>query len=428
MRLILFLLTAAALLAQSNPRYIPFSPSATKGALYAPDSGPAPSIGVVVIHRTANFMETLACTELSQRGFLVLCMNPRSDNNEAAVWWNDIALDVRSGVEFLRKQPGIQKVVLWGHSGGGPTTTFYQATAENGPSYCMGANKLIPCDDSLANLPPADGVILVDAHPGNSVNVLRSINPAVTNDEEIIERNAEPKLDPTLDALNNANGYDPKGSHYSEEFKTRYFAAQAARMNKLIGLAQAKLAAMKAGTYRYSDDDYFPIVQSSGWRLMNADVSIHETTARPQRLLKNDGSIVEEIVRSVRVPGGETPDKSFSNTRFQTIRSFLSANAIRAEDSMDKIDWCSSNNSVPCAVQQISVPILIAPMGGYYFVRDNEIHYELAKSEDKEFVVIEGAVHSQRPCTACEKTPGQYSNTVKNFYNHTRDWMNARFK
>ncbi len=429
MRLVLlFAVAVSALFAQSDPRYIRFSPSDTKGALYAPDSGPAPRIGVLVIHRTANFMETLACTELSQRGFLVLCMNPRSDNNEAAVWWNDIPLDVKSGVEFLKRQPGIDRVVLWGHSGGGPTTTFYQAVAENGPSYCNTPEKIIPCDDSLAGLPPADGVILVDAHPGNSINVLRSINPAVLNDEEIINRNAAPELDPALDALNPANGYDPDGSHYAAEFKTRYFAAQAARMNKLIDIARAKLAAMRAGSYRYADDDYFPIVQGSGWRLMQQDVSIHGSTAQPRRLLQNDGSIVEEVVRSVRVPTGAAPSNSFSNTRLQTIRSFLSTNAIRAEDSMDKIDWCASNNSVPCAVQQISVPILIAPMGGYYFVRDNEIHYELAKSEDKEFIVIEGAVHSQRPCTACETTPGQYSNTVENFYNYARDWMNKRFR
>ncbi len=426
-RLVLLALAACTLFAQSNPRYIRFSPSATKGALYAPDSGPAPKTGVLVIHRTANFMETLAYTELSQRGFLVLCMNPRSDNNEAAVWWNDIALDVKAGVEFLRAQPGIAKVLLWGHSGGGPTTTLYQAVAEKGTPYCNTPEKIIPCDKSLEGLPPADGVILVDAHPGNSVNVLRSINPAVLNDEEIIDHNAEPKLDPSLDALNPANGYDPGGSHYTAEFKARYFAAQARRMNTLIEIARAKLSAMRAGAYRYSDDDYFPIVQGSGWRLMQTDVSIHQTTAARRRLLKNDGSIVEEIVRSVRVPAGSAPDSSFSNTRMQTVRSFLSANAIRAEDSMDKIDWCSSNNSVPCAVQSISVPILIAPMGGYYFVRDNEIHYELAKSEDKEFIVIEGAVHSQRPCTACETTPGQYSNTVENFYNHARDWMNARF-
>ena len=104
----------------------------------------------------------------------------------------DIALDVRSGVSFLRKQPGIAKVILWGFSGGGPTTTFYQAVAENGPSYCRGTEKLIECGDDLAGLPPADGLILVDAHPGNSVNAIRSLNAAVTNDTAIVNENQAP--------------------------------------------------------------------------------------------------------------------------------------------------------------------------------------------------------------------------------------------
>jgi hypothetical protein len=426
---ILLALVSTTLWAQSDPRYIRFSPTDTKGALYAPDSGPAASIGVLVIHRTANFMETLACTELSQRGFLVLCMNPRSDNNEAAVRWNEIALDVKSGVEFLKQQSGIQKIVLWGHSGGAPTTTFYQAVAENGPSYCNGDNKILPCDDALAGLPPADGIILVDGHPGNSINALRSLNGAVLNDEAIINSNAVPELDSMLDPFSPANGYHRDGSTFTEEFKTRYFAAQARRMNTLIDIASAKLAAIEAGSYRYADDDYFPVVMGSGARLMQMDPSIHETTLQARRLLKNDGSVVEEVVKSVRVPSpaSAAANARFSSIRVGTLRSFLSTNSIRSTDSMDKIDWCSSNNSVPCAVQQISIPILITPMGGYYFVRDNEIHYELAKSEDKEFTVIEGAIHSQRPCTACETTPGQYSNTVENFYNHARDWMNARF-
>jgi hypothetical protein len=430
MRLLFCLaLAATTLFAQSDPRYIRFSPSATKGALYAPDSGPAPSIGVLAIHRTGNFMEALACTELSQRGFLVLCMNPRSDNNEAAVRWNEIALDVKIGVEFLKEQPGIGNIVLWGHSGGAPTTTFYQATAENGPSYCNGDNKILPCDEALADLPPADGIILVDGHPGNSVNVLRKLNGAVLNDEAIINSNAAPKLDPTLDPFSPANGYRPGNSKFTDEFKTRYFAAQARRMNKLINIASAKLVAIEAGTYHFDDDDYIPLAMGTGARLMQMDTSIHDSTAQPRRLLKNDGTIVKEIVQVVRVPrpSSAAANARFSGVRGETLRSFLSANSIRATDSMDNIDWCSSNNSVPCAVQQISIPILIAPMGAYYFVRDNEIHYELAKSEDKEFIVIEGAVHSQRPCTACETTPGQYSNTVENFYNHARDWMNARF-
>ena len=32
-------------------------------------------------------------------------------------------------------------------------------------------------------------------------------------------------------------------------------------------------------------------------------------------------------------------------------------------------------------------------MGGHYFVRDNEIHYDMAASKDKDYVVIEGASH-----------------------------------
>src|SRR5688500_5732961 len=79
---------AGSALAQSNPRSIRFAgvPASVRGALYLPDAPQrAPHVGVVVMHRTSNFMSTLACTELSARGFAVLCMNPRSDNNEAMV-------------------------------------------------------------------------------------------------------------------------------------------------------------------------------------------------------------------------------------------------------------------------------------------------------------------------------------------------------
>ncbi len=94
---------------------------------------------------------------------------------------------------------------------------------------------------------------------------------------------------------------------------------------------------------------------------------------------------------------------------------------------MEGIDWCSSNNSTVCAVQVISVPILITAMGAHYFIRDNEIHYELAASADKDFITIEGATHGIPPCVPCESFPGQYSNTVENFFNYVRDWINARF-
>src|SRR2546430_9143237 len=180
-----FFLSASGLSsAQSNPRYIQFSPGSVKGALYKPDSGPAPHVAILAIHRTANFMSHPAATELSKRGFLVLGMNPRSDNNETIVDFEANALDIKSGIEFLRKQPGITKVLLFGHSGGGPATSFYQAVAENGVAYCQGPNKLVECRSDLAGLPRVDGIVFMDAHPGVSINGLRSLNPAIQRSEE----------------------------------------------------------------------------------------------------------------------------------------------------------------------------------------------------------------------------------------------------
>ena len=411
----LFVLCADAS-AQSNPLYVQFTPGSVKGALYKPDAGPAPHVAVLLIHRTANFLSHIATTELARRGFMVLAMNPRSDNNEAAVHFEDNALDIKSGIEFLRKQPGVTRVVLLGHSGGGPATSFYQAVAEKGVSYCRGPNKLVECDESLAGLPRADGLVLVDAHPGVSVNGLRSLNPAVRDERD------PGKIDPSLDPFNPANGYDPGHPHYSETFKQQYFAAQAQRMNRLIDLAKAAVAK--------KDDDVFLVVRGEGARLMELDPSIHHSTVKPRKLLKNDGTVVTQIVDSVRPigRGSEAQNASFSTgTRLLTARSFLSANAIRAHDSMDDIDWCSSNNSTPCALKVVTIPLLVTAMGAHYFIRDNEIHFDVAASPDKDFIVVEGATHGIRPCTACERTPGQYANSVRNYFDYVQRWITERF-
>ena len=110
-----------------------------------------------------------------------------------------------------------------------------------------------------------------------------------------------------------------------------------------------------------------------------------------------------------------------------TLRSFLSANAVRATNSLDGIDWCSTNSSTPCAVQNIGAPVLFTAMGGHYFIRDNEIHYEMSASPDKEFIVIDGATHGITPCTACQRTPGEFSNVTKNFFDYVASWIGKRF-
>src|SRR5262249_28550922 len=88
--------------AQTNPLWISNIGGGVKAVLYKPDNNPNSKVGVIVIHRTSNYLNHAACTQLSSRGLTVLCMNSRFDNNEALVDWELIAQDVGRGVNYLR--------------------------------------------------------------------------------------------------------------------------------------------------------------------------------------------------------------------------------------------------------------------------------------------------------------------------------------
>jgi hypothetical protein len=286
----------------------------------------------------------------------------------------------------------------------------------------------------LADLPRADAYILWDAHPGNSINNLRSLPGAVTNDADIMNRNAAPILDPSLDPFNPAHGYRPTGSTYTEAFKTRYFAAQAARMNRLIDIARERMQQIEKGTYKYTDDDAFIVPEASGGSLLDRDHSIHSSTTRPQKLLRNDGSVEDCcIVRSIEpLSGPPSETRTFAESvRVATLKSFLSANAVRATHSITGIDYCTSGSATVCNVQHISIPMLGFFMGGSSFIRDGEIMYDLAASKDKEYVVIEGATHPGAPCRNCmppgQTYDGRFDNTRKNGFDYAARWINTRF-
>ena len=68
---LLFAIATAPASAQSHPEYIPLG-GGVKAVLYRPDSNPSPHVGVIIIHRTANYLQHQGCTQLSQRGFMVL--------------------------------------------------------------------------------------------------------------------------------------------------------------------------------------------------------------------------------------------------------------------------------------------------------------------------------------------------------------------
>ena len=415
--------------AENFATYHQLGPS--KATLWRPSSGTS-NIAIVVMHRTSNFLNLAACREMSNRGFVVLCFNTRFDNNESQVIFEQTALDVKAGVLFLRQNqsgltPGITRVLLWAYSGGGPAMSFYQAVAESGVGFCQDPHKLVKCDStgstSLVGLPPADGIVFVDAHPGvATIGTLRSLDPSVTN-----ENNPDKGVNKKLDPYDPKNGYNPNGvSTYSDKFKQAYFEGQSARLNRLIDEALDIQQAIADGKYPYTDDAPFVIGRSTSAKLFTLDTSILHSTVSPRALLNNDGTIDDtQIVESVRLPvptNAQVNDTFDDGGKLLTVKSFLSTNAILSINSIDGIDYCSSNDSTPCNVQQVSVPVLFNAMGAYYFIRDNEIHYELAKSQDKEFIVIAGLVHGITPCNECPGGP--YNNSQKNFYDYVASWIN----
>ena len=415
------LLAATRLGSQVPPAYVQFDPFTVKGALYRPEAGRERDVAVLLIHRVNNYLNHVAGWELANRGFLVLAMNSRFDNNEASVIWEVLAQDVKTGVEYLRRQRGIRKVILFGHSGGAATLSFYQAVAERGTDYCNDRQRLTVCGRELASLPKADGVILIDASLGNPIGLLRGLNPAVKTEGD------PTSVDPALDPFNPANGFKPEGSTYSAEFRQRYYAAQSARMNRLIASAVDQAHRLGGPGAPFPDDNVFLIVRAAGARLADNEAG---STVEPRKHLKNTGAIVTEVVKSSRPPAATDPAQNATfdgGARLLTLRSFLTGNAIRSANSMTGIDWCSSNSSTPCAVGQISVPLLVAAMGGNTALRDNEMLYEMAASRDKDFIVVEGATHNIGPCTECEARPGQYGNATKNFFNYVAKWIGARF-
>jgi hypothetical protein len=170
-----------------------------------------------------------------------------------------------------------------------------------------------------------------------------------------------------------------------------------------------------------------PTTRSSAWILRyDPDIEGARETVRPEKLLRNDGSVVLGKVTSVAVATGPEDIKTLETLYF-SVAAFLQSHAIRGTNSIDGIDYCSSSSSSICGAQFISVPAMVAGMGGYMFVRDSERLYDHLATKDKDLVIVEGALHGFTPCKACEKTPGQYDNSEKNLFDYIRDWTQKHF-
>jgi hypothetical protein len=407
--------------------FVPLSMN-VPGALYEPISpGDKSHIGIFVMHAAANYMNFSACTELSKRGYTVLCAANAGGGIDKTL------LDAKLAVALLRRYPGIQNVILFGHSGGATLMTAYEVIAENGVKVCQGPEKIIKCSDNLAGLPQADGMVLADSNWGNAEMALFSVDPAV------VSENSGMTVNPDLDLWNPKNGFNPAGSDYSQEFIHKFQSAVANRENNLIKRALDRLAVIEAGKGLFADDEPFVVpggnFGASNNKLFAQDTRLMSHTKNAWPLLHADGSITTEVVHSVRVPEGTESLTPFLATGAinTTVHTFLANNAIRVtndfgygEDSVHGIEWTSSYSSPPGNIEGIGVPLLVMGMTGHSEYLSSETIYEHAKSSDKELVFVEGAYHTYTTCKECEKSPGQFGDTLKTTYDYIDGWLSKK--
>lgn len=403
------------------------------GVLYEPAViGPKAETAIFIMHSAADYLSFPGCTELSHRGYRVLCANNSSRksgiSNDGML--DQVLLEAKEGVAWLRRHPGVKHVVLLGHSGGGTVMSAYQFIAEGGTRACQSSEKIWKCPDSLAGLPAADGLMLIDSNWGLGAMTLFSLDPAVKDEK------AGMALDPVLDMFNPANGFTPAGSTYSQEFTGKFLTAAGQRNNALIAKAQTALADIQAGKGPFADDAPFivpgAILLGSNNKLFAQDIRLMSRTRKPWPLVHPGGRVTTEIVKTVRVPENTRNNSPslIKGALKTTVRNYLNSYAVRTlpdfgydETSVRGIDWTSTYASPPGNVQGVTAPLLVMGMTGHWEFLAAETIYERAQSPDKTIAFVDGATHLFDTCKACERQPGEFGDTQKTTYDYIDAWL-----
>lgn len=352
-------------------------------------------IGIVLLHSDEDYSDFPIAAALAERGYRCLA-GQVSDPNGLL---EQKLLDVKHAMLFLQALPGVEKLVLLGHSGGATLMSAYQAAAEKGSALWAGKELLYPLR-LREELIPADAMLLLDSNFGNGAMTLFSVDPAV------IEEGNGQKLDPTLDVFNPQNGFDPEHPDYSDAFLKDFFRAQRERSNAVIRRALDRLILLEQGKGNYIDDEPFPVTGAAQFMIANKlipqDVRLLAHTKGVWPLLHTDGRVTREIISCRRLPrGGRSVTPRLHFAVMSTVRAYLSNRAVMAAedygihpDGVTGVRWEETYTCTPGNGKHISAPMLILGMTGSYEYLAAEEIFRNATSEDKTLAFVDGAGHN----------------------------------
>lgn len=207
---------------------------------------------VIVVHPASNFLGHYMLGSFADAGVDAIGLCTRYIGNDSSLLMENCVLDIGAAISYLR-QDGYRKVVLIGNSGGGGLAALYQSQAEGPSITCTPAGD--PPDLTKADLPPADGLVFLMAHPGRSVVFTEWLDPAITDESDPLRR------DPSLDLFVAENG-----PPFDEAFLTRYREAQVARNRRITKWVHQQL----------------DILEARGGGLRDLPFTVHGTVADPR--------------------------------------------------------------------------------------------------------------------------------------------------
>ena len=184
---------------------------------------------VVFNHPRADFSSHYLTPFLVEAGYAVFGGQTRYLGNDVNCEHECLCADLGAQIRYLRAE-GFDRVVLCGNSGGGPLSTFYMAQANTSVgerlTHTAAGN---PYDLNELDLPPADGLINLAGALSEGALALANLDPSVIDEDDPLS------CDPALDMFDPANGYrkPPEVSKYSDDFLSRYRAAQVARCRRI---------------------------------------------------------------------------------------------------------------------------------------------------------------------------------------------------
>lgn len=360
-----------------------------KGAGYVrPDV--KPTTAILTMHPEGDNTTDFRLKAFAKAGFVGFGIAGRYAGDDVHLIHEELMLDIAAGIRYVKEHYGVQRIVLLGHSGGGPLFGFYQHQAEKSPPNRFRSTPAgDPPDLNRYDLPKADGLILSAPHWGRGWAVLFKLDPSVVDDNDPVS------LDPSLDLYNPANGFNfpPEPSRYSKEFLARYRAAQKVRMDRLVARARA-LVEEKKRNRRLMESPGFkslpPYEQAQIQRRAVTEqyIIVYRRTARPHY-------VDLTVDASDRLVGGQgiTDRPDLANYGKYWHPTAITAEAFLSSEST------ASHASLIDQVKEISVPtmVIIGTADQMVFLEETKAIFNNLSAADKKLVLIEGADHSYSP-------------------------------